>query len=281
MSKKVLSMVVALCMALGLISMLPTPVKAASTTAWQDAYADVLNSPQGFYKAYGFEDQSAYNEQKSRFYFSLRDIDKNGIPELIVRWNMGNAGHPEEVYTYSNEIKDLGYIAIHSKFDVSDNPKIPGLFYNIGAYNGYESDGYATIENNKITEEVIFYTDGKQITKNNVTLIAEMKKAKQIPTYSISDENITNVIYNYGKATGITLNKTLITLAKGKTYTLKATIAPTNATTKAVTWTSSNTKVATVDKNGNVKAIGKGTATITATATDGSKVKKTCKVSVK
>ena len=57
------------------------------------------------------------------------------------------------------------------------------------------------------------------------------------------------------KVSGITLNKTTLTLTKGKTYALKATIAPTNATTKAVTWTSSNTKVATVDKNGNIKAI--------------------------
>jgi hypothetical protein len=83
------------------------------------------------------------------------------------------------------------------------------------------------------------------------------------------------------KATGITINKTALTLTTGKTYALKATIAPANANTKAISWTSSNTKVATVDKNGNVKAIGKGTATITATTTDGSNIKKTCKVTVK
>lgn len=83
------------------------------------------------------------------------------------------------------------------------------------------------------------------------------------------------------KVSGITLNKTTLTLAKGKTYALKATIAPTNATTKAVTWTSSNTKVATVDKNGNIKAISKGTSTIIAIATDRSKVKKGCTVTVK
>jgi hypothetical protein len=83
------------------------------------------------------------------------------------------------------------------------------------------------------------------------------------------------------KATGITINKTAFTLTTGKTYALKATIAPANANINAVNWTSSNTKVATVDKNGNVKAIGKGAATITATTTDGSNVKKTSKVTVK
>lgn len=83
------------------------------------------------------------------------------------------------------------------------------------------------------------------------------------------------------KVSGITLSKTTLTLSKGKTYALKATIVPANASIKAVIWTSSNQKVATVDKNGNVKAIGKGTATITTTTTDGSKVKKTCTVTVK
>ena len=42
-----------------------------------------------------------------------------------------------------------------------------------------------------------------------------------------------------------------------------------------------NIQLTVVDKNGNIKAIGKGTATITATATDGSKVKKTCIITVK
>jgi hypothetical protein len=83
------------------------------------------------------------------------------------------------------------------------------------------------------------------------------------------------------KATGIAINETALTLITGKTYALKATIGPANANTKAVNWTSSNTKVATVDKNGNVKAIGKGTATITATTTDGSNVKKNCTVTIK
>lgn len=83
------------------------------------------------------------------------------------------------------------------------------------------------------------------------------------------------------KVTSLKLSATTLTLTKGKTATLKATIAPSNATTKAVTWTTSNAKVVTVDKNGNIKAVGKGKATITATTTDGSKLKKTCNVTVK
>lgn len=79
----------------------------------------------------------------------------------------------------------------------------------------------------------------------------------------------------------ITLSKTKLTLADGKSAVLKATAAPSSANNKAVTWKSSNTKVAVVTQNGKVTAKGKGTATITCTAKDGSKVKATCSVSVK
>ncbi len=71
-----------------------------------------------------------------------------------------------------------------------------------------------------------------------------------------------------------------ISLQKGKTRTLKATISPSNASNKKVKWTSSNKKVATVTQKGKVKGIKAGTATITATARDGSKKKATCKVIV-
>lgn len=75
-------------------------------------------------------------------------------------------------------------------------------------------------------------------------------------------------------------NKTALTLDKGKTTALQATVAPANAANKAVTWTTSNSKVATVDANGTVKAQAKGTAVITVTTADG-KYSASCKVTVK
>ncbi|CDB89987.1 ser/Thr protein phosphatase family protein [Clostridium sp. CAG:253] len=76
----------------------------------------------------------------------------------------------------------------------------------------------------------------------------------------------------------IKLNKTKVTLSKGKKVKLKATVAPSNATYKNVTFTSSNTKVATVNAKGVVTAKKAGKATITAKA--GTK-KATCKIVVK
>ena len=69
-------------------------------------------------------------------------------------------------------------------------------------------------------------------------------------------------------------------LKVGATTTLTANVLPSNATNKAVTWSSSNTSVATVDQNGKVTAKTAGTATITATAKDGSGKKGTCVVTV-
>ena len=78
----------------------------------------------------------------------------------------------------------------------------------------------------------------------------------------------------------VTLNKVEAELTEaGATVQLTATVAPENATDKAITWTSSDEKVATVDANGLVTAVANGTATITATAANG--VKAECVITVK
>ena len=81
--------------------------------------------------------------------------------------------------------------------------------------------------------------------------------------------------------TGVSLNKTSLTFsALNTTQTLTATVTPSNATNKTLTWTSSNTNVATVNIYGVVTSKGYGTATITATANDGSNKSATCSVTV-
>jgi uncharacterized protein YjdB len=79
--------------------------------------------------------------------------------------------------------------------------------------------------------------------------------------------------------TGIRLNKTELTLENGKSEALTAEVLPSDATNQEVTWTSSNDAVCTVSGDGNVTAVGNGTAVITVMTPDG-KITAKCNVKV-
>ncbi len=83
------------------------------------------------------------------------------------------------------------------------------------------------------------------------------------------------------KPTGITVTPQSLTLTEGNTEKLAATVTPSNATNKTVTWTSNNTSVATIGSDGTVKAISAGSATITATTSNGLTAKAEITVEIK
>ena len=80
--------------------------------------------------------------------------------------------------------------------------------------------------------------------------------------------------------TGVTLDKTSLTIYEGGTAKLTATVKPSNASNKEVMWSSSNSAVVRVDQQGNVQAAKAGKVTITVTTFEG-KFKATCSVTVK
>ena len=77
----------------------------------------------------------------------------------------------------------------------------------------------------------------------------------------------------------VSLNKYKMTLKKGKTETLTPTVYPKSLEDKSVTWTSSNTKIATVTADGKVKGVKTGTATITCTS-NATGLSRSCEVTV-
>jgi len=79
--------------------------------------------------------------------------------------------------------------------------------------------------------------------------------------------------------TGVSLNKTSVSLVVGSSETLLPTITPANATNKTVSWSSSNPAVASVASDGTVAGLNVGTATITVKTADGNKTA-TCSVNV-
>ena len=80
--------------------------------------------------------------------------------------------------------------------------------------------------------------------------------------------------------TSISLNRTSLTMDALDTYQLTATASPATAVNREITWSSSDSAIASVDENGLVTAHKKGTATIKATAKDGSNISNSCKVTV-
>lgn len=89
-------------------------------------------------------------------------------------------------------------------------------------------------------------------------------------TVSLSGSGSDSVTPSTVSVTGVSLNKSSLNMSSvGETYTLTATVKPSNATNKAVTWTSSKPGVATVNSNGKVTAVADGTAVITVKTKDG------------
>jgi len=92
--------------------------------------------------------------------------------------------------------------------------------------------------------------------------------------YTISNVSSDHTIVVTGSGgtidvTGVSLDKNTDSIEIGETSLLTATITPSNATDKSVSWSSSNTSVATVNSSGLVTAVAQGTAIITVVTTDG------------
>ena len=168
---------------------------------------------------------------------------------------------------------------------------------------GYESEGEVWIKDAKVypTGKVnVKYvsTDGKTLAAETLKGMADgtnsyTTSAKTFDGYTLTEtpsnasgkytEGTTTVVYTYKSnvaevlPTGVTLSSSTLSVAVGKTATLTATVSPSNATNKTVTWTSSDSSVATVT-DGTVKGVKAGTATITVKTTNGKTA--TCKVTV-
>ena len=131
-----------------------------------------------------------------------------------------------------------------------------------------------------VKSSVTKYTDKKPVkgVKNTYTVRSYYSKTKVYGKYNTKGVSVTMPAIKVSK---VALNKTSATLkSKGQTVQLTATVSPSNATNKALEWKSSNTNVATVSSSGKVTAVANGTATITATAKDGSKKSASCKITV-
>lgn len=127
-------------------------------------------------------------------------------------------------------------------------------------------------------------TDDSVATVDEHGLVTAHAYGSTTVTVTTHDGNktATCVVNVYNPITSIALNHSDISIARGSTQTLVATVSPSSGAGvhPEVAWSSSNTTVATVDDHGVVSGLAAGTAVITASATDGSGLSATCRVTV-
>ena len=169
------------------------------------------------------------------------------IKSIAIKWNSSTVGtRTLDIYG-----KNKAYAAATDLYDSS----LQGT--KIGSAVMSDGDQTITIEGNYAfiglrSKDGAMYID-------QITIVWEVGTVEEIP------------------ATAIELSETSLEIEQYKQATLTATLEPANATTEIV-WTSSDEKIVIVD-NGQLNAVGVGTATITASAGEG--ISATCEVTVK
>jgi uncharacterized protein YjdB len=152
-----------------------------------------------------------------------------------------------------------------------------GCVYGISS-NGSEQIAVTTAGDVYLSKDIVNWTESD--VGNNGTLFGAEYNGKEYVVVGVSGTILTgNKGLDEVKVDNIYLDKTNITVEEGKSVILNATITPDNATNKKVTWTSSNSKVATVDLVGKVTAVKASTVVITAATEDGNKTA-SCSVTV-
>ena len=181
-----------------------------------------------------------FNEQGK---YTIIEIEKNG-----------------RLITYIFDIKDS------SKKNHNNEQENNSKNNNSNNNTNNNSNNNKTTNNSNNNQETTKNNDKQEVITNNNS------NNNQEATTNNKPSNDNSII----AVKGINLNLSSISLKVGETKTLIATISPTNATNQDITWTSSNTKIATVS-NGKITPKRTGTVTITATVNN---IKANCTVTI-
>lgn len=158
------------------------------------------------------------------------------------------------------------------------NVKIDGIDY--GNYSNYISDSggsYLFFERSNLEK----CEHRVEITSLDKSMISPSGSQNYFTLDAIDiDSDGDLMTYNTIAAKSLTIDKSKEILNMGESITIKSEVLPANAANREVVWSSSNTSVASVDNNGNIKAVGVGSAVISAQV-KGTSLKKICNVVVK
>ena len=289
---------------------------AAGATALETAKANLLTATKTYVQflldtakdiavgntAYQIPD-AAYNTAKDTI------ANATAVADVLSAYN--TALDAQTTYTYDAQPYADQWTAFIEETDLG-HTIVPGSemkYSEVPAINKAMTDGYSAIWGTKTNAAGATALETAKAnllttTKNYVQFLLDTAKditvgdvTYRIPAdvYNTAKDAIANattvadVLSAYNTAleaqvevtpvTGVSVTPAQATIRVGNTTTIKAIVTPDDATEKAVTWTSSDDTVATVDSNGVVTGVKVGTATITATTIDGS-FTATCEVNV-
>ena len=174
-------------------------------------------------------------------------------------WNSTNKGMDFKTYFTSSTQCWYPASGYHSYVD--------GSLCNVGSSGSY----WSCAPSSNCAHYLFFYNNGSVYPYYYISSRASGLSVRCIKEGSMSSDI---------SVSSVSLNKSNLTLTEGDSETLTATVSPSDATNKNVSWKSSNTSVATVSSSGKVTAVKAGSATITVTTEDGGKTA-TCSVTVK
>lgn len=216
-------------------------------------------------------------------------IDSFTMPSQITNKNYTMVASIEATVSYQGSISSAAQRIV---FTISD-PSNHGWDFNWGWLDSYgylteygvtsgttsllNADG-AIGRGNAVLYIGLTANTGTTTRSFNNSSLYFMDDQTRTKTYIVIDQQGTSSSIVY--VSSISLNKNSMTLDVGEISSITATVAPSNATNKTLSWGSSNSNVATVSQSGVVTGIGAGTCTITAYATDGSNKTATCSVTV-
>ena len=185
----------------------------------------------------------------------------------------GIAGTYAETYAKSVGAKFVNKEVKATKVQLSET--------NLSINKGETTTLILTVTPQNFTDEVTWKSSNTNVVTISDTGVVTAKAAGTATIrVTVGTVNASCKVTVLQPVTSISLNKYSLTLEGGDSFTLVASVYPSDAYNKQVKWSTSDERVASVDQQGNVTATGKGKATITAMAADGSGVYRNCTVTV-
>lgn len=225
--------------------------------------------------------------------YSTADVTSTLYAAGLVAYNYGKVNNSYSKGNVNSEFYGAGVVGYNDGANatvdnlVAANPHVNVTDmsgWSIRVLGGFKNGAPQPGENNYALNTMILSVNGvpKKVTDNILDGYAKTEdELKSKATYEKLGWSFSRVwkidegkdwptldMTVYGLVTSVTLDQKTVTVKKGQTVTLKATVKPDDATNKTVAWSSSDTSIATV-KDGVVRGIGNGKATIIATSTDG------------